>query len=67
MSVVDLTNTAALFTRLPLPALPRAVALASGFAFVADDLSDLQVVGIVPLDTADTPPTASIAAAPGRW
>ena len=64
MSVADLTNTAALFTRLPLPALPRSVALASGFAFVADDISDLQVVAIVPLDTADTAPTASIAATP---
>ena len=64
MSVTDLTNTAALITRLPLPALPRAVALAAGFAFVADDVSDLQVVAIVPLDTADTPPTASIAATP---
>ena len=64
MSVADLTNTTALFTRLPLPALPRSVALASGFAFVADDLSDLQVVAIVPLDTADNPPTASIAATP---
>src|SRR5262249_47288530 len=64
MSVADLSNTANLITRLPLPGLPRSVALASGFAFAADDVSGLQVVGIVPLDTGNVAPTAAIAAAP---
>jgi membrane-associated phospholipid phosphatase len=64
MSVANLTSTAALITRLAMPALPRAVALAAGFAFVADDIAGLQIVGIVPFDTAGKAPSASIAATP---
>ena len=64
LSAVDLTNTAALLTRIPLPGLPRSLALASGFGFVAAGLADLQIVSIVQLDTGGQSPSASIAATP---
>jgi hypothetical protein len=64
LSLADLSNTAAFVTRVPLPALPESVALATGFAFVADGSSDLQIVRFVAPDVEGEPPTAAISADP---
>jgi hypothetical protein len=61
MLVADPENPGVSVTRIFLPGVPRGVAVASGWSFIADDASGLQVVNFQSLDTQGQPPTLSIA------
>ncbi|MGH7140109.1 MAG: Ig-like domain-containing protein, partial [Pirellulales bacterium] len=56
----DATNTTNFVTRFSLPALPNAVAIGAGLAFVADGSAGLQVVNYLPFDTQGVPPTVTL-------
>ncbi len=56
----DPTNTGKFLTRINLPEIPRDIALANGFAFVADGAGGLKLVNYLGLDSAGIPPAISI-------
>ncbi|MCI0535798.1 MAG: choice-of-anchor D domain-containing protein, partial [Verrucomicrobiales bacterium] len=56
MNATDPTNTDSLITRFFLPGVPSAVALGSGFAFVADGDAGLVIVNYLSSDTAGRAP-----------
>ena len=64
MDVSDATETNRFQARIPLPATPRSVALASGIAFVADGSAGLQIVNYVSFDSQGQAPTVTISATP---
>lgn len=60
VSTADPNVTDALITSLPLPAAPRDVFHAGGFAFVANGTAGLQVVNFQAFDVVSRPPQAMV-------